>query len=113
MLRAFNRFDLGVIVQDAEPERSADGHVILPLNPFAVRKKVTLGGIPFAGNFNGLIIHPKARNRHFVLGKSAGFIGTNHGRRPERLNGSKTADQGMALDHLSHSQGEADGHNGR
>ncbi len=60
-----------------------------------------------------LSIHPHAGDGHLVLGEGAGLIGADDGGRTEGLDRRQAADEGMAVDHLAHAQGQADGDHGR
>jgi len=78
-----------------------------------VDQEITLHRIPAAGDLDKPAVHPHARDGHLILGKRAGLIGTDDRGRAQGFHRSQATDERMPLDHLLHTQRQADGHNGR
>ena len=79
------------------------------LGAAAVPLHLTAGLPSLPGDGEGLSVRPEERAGHLVLGKRARLVRADHRRAPEGLHGREPADEGVALDHLAHSQREADG----
>ena len=106
-------FQPGVVIQRRHPQVGQHSRIVFEIDRFAVLLEFANRRIAAAGDRNELPVHPHPRDSHFILGQGAGLIRADHRGGAQGFDRGQPADQGMALDHLPHTQRQADGHHCR
>ncbi len=113
LIRRAGRLQLGVVVERAQPEGGQRAGIVGNIRDFSADFEIALWCVAGAGHFHKLPVRPQARDRHLVLRQRAGFIGTDHGGRTQRLDRGQFSDQRVAAHHLAHADGQGNCHHRR
>ena len=73
----------------------------------------TLGGVADSRHARGGAVDVDLLDRHFTLGEGSRLVGADDVRRPQRLDGDQSFDEGVALGHPPNRDGQRDRQGGR